>query len=59
MKYMRKQVTDTTGMRIFAVFNYLFLAITAFVCLLPMINVLAVSLSSSNAANANLVSYGR
>lgn len=46
---------DTWGTRLFAYFNYLLLAGAAFLCVLPLINVLAVSLSSSHAANANLV----
>ncbi|MBM7565152.1 carbohydrate ABC transporter permease [Paenibacillus sacheonensis] len=46
---------DTWGTRLFGVINYLLLAGAAFLCILPLINVLAVSLSSSHAANANLV----
>jgi putative aldouronate transport system permease protein len=49
------KLTMTRGMRIFAIFNYTLLAVAAFLCILPLVNVLAVSLSSSNAANANLV----
>ncbi|HHV99649.1 MAG TPA: carbohydrate ABC transporter permease [Clostridiaceae bacterium] len=41
--------------RIFIFFNYIFLGVTAFICILPMINVLAVSLSSSSAAAAGYV----
>ncbi|ANX00495.1 ABC transporter permease [Thermoclostridium stercorarium subsp. leptospartum DSM 9219] len=40
----------TTGEKIFAIFNYIILSFTAFACLVPMINVLAVSFSSSTAA---------
>jgi len=41
--------------RVFMVFDYLFLTFAALMCLLPLINVLAVSLSSSNAAAAGYV----
>jgi len=39
----------------FVVFNYIFLALMAVVCLLPLIHVLAVSFSSSHAAAAGYV----
>lgn len=52
---MAKHLKDSKGAKVFAWFNYTFLALAAFLCILPMINVLAISLSSSNAANANLV----
>ncbi|NLM09279.1 MAG: carbohydrate ABC transporter permease [Clostridiaceae bacterium] len=45
----------TTGEKIFAVFNYIILAIAAFACLVPMLNVLAISFSSSSAAAAGYV----
>jgi putative aldouronate transport system permease protein len=45
----------TRGEKIFAVFNYILLSITAFICVLPLINVLALSFSSSSAAAAGLV----
>lgn len=41
--------------KVFLVVDYLFLAGAAMLCLLPLINVLAVSLSSSNAAAAGYV----
>ena len=41
--------------KVFLAADYLFLAIAALLCLLPLINVLAVSLSSSNAAAAGYV----
>lgn len=50
---MRKNIS--TGMKIFTVFNYIFLIGTAFLCLLPLINVLAVSFSSKPAAAAGYV----
>lgn len=49
------QKYDSLSYKIFTVFNWLFLGFTAFLCLLPLINVLAVSFSSSNAAAAGYV----
>ncbi|ANE45720.1 ABC transporter permease [Paenibacillus swuensis] len=46
----------TLPYRIFSVFNYIFLGILALLCILPLIHVLAVSLSGKAAASANLVS---
>lgn len=40
------------GMKIFTVFNYTFLTLLALTCLLPMINQLAISFSSSSAVAA-------
>lgn len=48
-------IVDTKGMKIFAIFNYTFLAVMAFICILPVVNILAISFSSSSAAAANLV----
>ncbi|NMA64641.1 MAG: carbohydrate ABC transporter permease [Clostridiaceae bacterium] len=45
----------TTGEKIFTVFNVIILSIAAFLCLLPLINVLAISFSSSSAAAAGYV----
>ncbi|MBQ8160945.1 MAG: carbohydrate ABC transporter permease [Clostridia bacterium] len=45
----------STGRKVFLVLDYLFLTLSALMCLLPLINVLAVSLSSSNAAAAGYV----
>ena len=39
----------TLGMKIFTVFNYAFLTLLAISCLLPMLNQLAISFSSSSA----------
>lgn len=47
---------QTKGEKIFAFFNYILLGFTAFVCLVPLINVLAVSFSSSSAASGGYVS---
>lgn len=49
------RIHDTWGARVFACCNYIVLAVAAFLCIVPLVNVLAVSLSSSHAANANLV----
>lgn len=43
------------GRKVFLAGNYLFLILAAFLCLLPMVNVFAVSLSSSTASAAGLV----
>ncbi|GHU67975.1 ABC transporter permease [Clostridia bacterium] len=46
----------TKGMRVFAVFNYIFLSIVTFTCLLPILNQLAISFSSSGAVGMGKVS---
>lgn len=48
-------IYKTKGYRIFTFFNYLFLIIMALLCILPLVHILAVSLSGSAAATANLV----
>lgn len=48
-------IKTSLGRKLFLVFDYLFLSGAALLCLLPLINVLAVSLSSSNAAAAGYV----
>lgn len=45
----------TTGRKVFVVFNYIFLTLLALSCLLPILNQLAVSFSSSGAATAGEV----
>ena len=52
-----RDVFDTRGTRIFSIFNYIFLIGISVLCLLPILNVLAISFSSSSAANANLVRF--
>ncbi len=47
----------SSGRKIFLAFNYTFLIVLAIVCLLPLINVLAISFSSSTAATANIVHF--
>lgn len=46
---------QTTGEKVFAIFNYSFLTAVAFICLVPLINVLAISFSSSAPAAAGYV----
>ncbi|GGG68709.1 carbohydrate ABC transporter permease [Paenibacillus radicis (ex Gao et al. 2016)] len=48
---------DTFGRRLFVVGNYIFLALTAILCLLPFINLLATSLSGSTAVAAGDVKF--
>ena len=45
----------TKGQRIFAVFNYIFLTLLALSCILPILHLLAVSLSSKVASDNNMV----
>lgn len=47
----------TRGMRAFAAFNGALMALLALVCLLPLVHVLAVSLSDAASAGGNLVSF--
>lgn len=49
----------TKSEKVFAIFNYLILSFAAFACLLPLLNVLAISFSSSAAAAAGYVKLGR
>lgn len=49
------QKYSTLGSKIFDKFNYIFLGLVAFACLLPLINVLAISFSSKPAAAAGFV----
>lgn len=51
---MRKK---SIGRRVFEIFNTLFLMFLAAICLLPLLNVLAISLSSSSAAGSGEVSF--
>lgn len=47
----------TKPQKIFSVFNYIILTILALICLLPMINIVALSFSSRNMVNAGLVTF--
>jgi putative aldouronate transport system permease protein len=45
----------TSGYKVFSVFNYILLAVICVSCVIPLIHILAVSLSASSPANSNLV----
>lgn len=47
----------TKGQRIFTVFNYILLTLLALLCLLPMLNIVALSFSSRNMVNAGAVTF--
>lgn len=47
----------TRSYKVFTVFNYILLILTALSCLLPLVNVLAVSFSSKSAVEAGQVSF--
>jgi putative aldouronate transport system permease protein len=47
----------TKGQRAYAVFNYIFLTLLGLFCLLPMLNIIALSFSSRNMVNAGAVSF--
>lgn len=49
-------IRDSIGRKIFHIFNYILLAFLALLCLFPILHVLAVSFSSSEAVNKGLVS---
>ncbi len=47
----------TTPQRIFTVVNYVFLTLLGLLCLMPLINIIALSFSSRNMVNAGLVTF--
>lgn len=47
----------TTSYRIFSVFNNIAMLVIALLCVLPLVHVLAISLSARSAADANLVTF--
>jgi putative aldouronate transport system permease protein len=47
----------STGYKVFAIFNYIFLILIALSCFLPMLHLLAQSFSSKSAINGNLVIF--
>ena len=49
------RTTESVNYRIFSVFNYTFLILTGLLCILPLIHMLAISLSSTAATTANQV----
>ena len=52
-----KSKLRSRGERIFEVFNVLLMIVLALICLLPLLHVLAVSLSDSASASGNLVGF--
>lgn len=48
---------QTKAQKIFCIFNAIFLGIVALICLLPMINIIALSFSSRNMVNAGAVTF--
>lgn len=46
---------STKGQKVFSIFNYILLSALALLCLLPMLNILALSLSSRNMVNSGAV----
>ena len=54
-KAVSRKSSMKDGSTLFNIINYSFLTLTAFICILPIINVLAISFSSSAAASANSV----
>ena len=47
----------TTGQKIFRVFNYIFLSVVSLICLLPIVHILAVSLSGHQYVAAGMVNF--
>jgi len=52
MKY-----NDSVSRKIFIIFNYIFLTLTALLCMAPFINLLATSFSGSTAVAAGDVNF--
>lgn len=52
-----KSIKKSIGARLFSVFNVLFIGTAAFICLVPFLNLLAISLSSSAAAATGKVLF--
>ena len=48
---------ETRGQKIYGVFNYIILTALAILCLMPMINIIALSFSSRNMVNAGFVTF--
>ena len=48
---------ETLGRKVFIIFNYVFLLVTAIACLVPFINLLATSFSGSTAVAAGDVKF--
>ena len=50
-------VDNSRGYRVFTVFNYVFIALLALICFLPILNVFAISLSDRTATAAGMVTF--
>ncbi|MCL2051597.1 MAG: carbohydrate ABC transporter permease [Lachnospiraceae bacterium] len=57
MKKKKKNKGIRHGSPVFDVFNYIFLGLMALICIMPIINVLAISFSQSGAAAAGRVTF--
>jgi putative aldouronate transport system permease protein len=55
LKRVKSQIRTSKSRKVFTIFNYILLSVTAFICILPLINILAISFSSSSAAAAGYV----
>jgi len=55
MRKIENRIRESLGYRVFSVFNYAIVIFWSFLCIAPFIHMLAVSLSSISAANANEV----
>lgn len=51
------KVKESVSRKIFSVFNYLFLGLLSLSCLLPLINLFAISFSARSMVDANAVSF--
>ena len=51
----RRHQKDSIGYIIFSIFNYIFLTLVALLCVLPLVHILAISLSSKGPVEANIV----
>jgi putative aldouronate transport system permease protein len=55
LRRVKSQIRTSKSRKVFTIFNYVLLSLTAFICILPLINILAISFSSSSAAAAGYV----
>lgn len=51
----KKHRKDSVGYIIFTIFNYIFLTLVALLCILPLVHILAISLSDKGPVEANIV----
>lgn len=52
---MKNKIKISHGQRVFNIFNYIFLTLTGLMCLLPFVNLLAISFSSTTAVDSGIV----